>query len=36
MIDPADLDLIRFADTAETAWREVSAGVLSAEGGARP
>jgi predicted Rossmann-fold nucleotide-binding protein len=35
MIDPADLDLIRFADTAEAAWREVSAGVLAAEGGAR-
>lgn len=36
MIDPADLDLIRFADTAEAAWQEVSAGVLAAEGGARP
>ncbi len=35
MIDPADLDLIRFADTAEAAWQEVSAGVLAAEGGAR-
>jgi uncharacterized protein (TIGR00730 family) len=36
MIDPADLDLIYFADTAEAAWQAVSASVLAAEGGARP
>ena len=36
MIDPADLDLIHFADTAEAAWQAVSASVLAAEGGARP
>jgi uncharacterized protein (TIGR00730 family) len=36
MIDPKDLELIRFADTAEAVWREVSAGVLAAEGGIRP
>jgi uncharacterized protein (TIGR00730 family) len=36
MIDAADLQLLRFANSAEDLWREVSAGVLAAEGGARP
>jgi hypothetical protein len=36
MIDAADLQLLRFANSAEDLWREVSAGALAAEGGARP
>ena len=36
MIDATDLQLLRFANSAEDLWREVSAGVLAAEGGARP
>jgi hypothetical protein len=36
MIDAGDLQLLRFANSAEDLWREVSAGALAAEGGARP
>lgn len=36
MIDAADLQLLRFANSSEDLWREVSAGALAAEGGARP